>query len=635
MREITWVDRFRYRFDAVMSRGSTALILWLFILSLALIALVTCFVGLTNSAPAAEDGAALDFGDVFWMSLLRTLDSGTMGGDHGNPLFLGAMLFITLAGIFVVSTLIGILTTGIDQRLEELRKGRSFVVEKGHSLILGWSPQIFTVISELVVANANKKDGCIVILAEKDKVEMEDEIRSKVGDTGVTRIVCRTGSTIDLGDLEIVNPDHARSIIVLCPDGENPDMHVIKTLLALVNNTKRKSEPYHIVAELREPANMEAARMVGKDEVEIVLAGDLIARLAVQTCRQSGLSVVYNELLDFDGDEIYFQEEPKLAGRTFGDTLSAFEESCVIGLRKKDGSILLNPAMVTKIESGDRIIAIARDDDAIQLSPRSSPPPDESAIQSVPPQPPSPERTLILGWNERIPLIIRELDSYVTAGSEVTVVADVIGAQRELGVHCQGLVNQKLNFVFGDTTNRSALFSLDVHGYHHILVASYTERFGIQEADARTLITLLHLRSIAEHHGHHYSVVSEMLDVRNRELAKVTQADDFIVSHKFVSLLLSQISQNKELSLVFADLFRSEGSEIYLKPADNFVKLDTPVNFYTIVEAARRRSEVAIGYRLRAEANDASKAYGVRVNPKKSDTITLGAHDKVIVLAEN
>src|SRR5436190_16525664 len=98
-----------------------------------------------------------------------------------------------------------------------------------------------------------------------------------------------------------------------------------------------------------------------------------------------------------------------------------------------------------------------------------------------------------------------------------------------------------------------------------------------------------------------------MLDVRNRALAEVTQADDFIVSDKLVSLMLSQISENKELNALFADLFRDEGSEIYLKPAKNYVNPGQAVNFYTVVEAARRRNEVAIGYRVVEHAKDAKK----------------------------
>lgn len=617
-----------------MSRGSAALIAWLFIVSAFLVFAVSFFIIITESGPVDDSGGQPELSDVLWMSMLRTLDPGTMGGDHGSVLFLGAMLFITLAGIFVVSILIGILTTGIDQHLMELRKGRSFVVERDHTLILGWSEHIFTVISELVIANANKKYGCIVILAEKDKVEMEDEIRTKLGKTGVTRIVCRTGSPIDLSDLEIVNPDGARSIVILSPASENPDLQVIKTLLAIVNNPRRKAGAYHIVAEMRDAENMETARMVGRDEVELILAGDLIARVAVQTCRQSGLSVVYQELMDFDGDEIYFQDEPKLVGKTFGESLLAYEDSSVIGLQKAEGEILLNPPMITLIRSGDKIIAITKDDDTLVVG-KTVPSVDNAAFGNGKAEKPAPERTLILGWNQRVPLIIRELDNYVAPGSEVVVVADAIGAQRELGLQTSSLKNQKFIFHFGDSTHRAVLDALQIHSFHHVLVVSYSERFTAQEADSRTLITLLHLRQIAEMHGHEYAVVSEMLDVRNRQLAEVTQADDFIVSHKLVSLLLSQVSENKELSTVFAELFRSEGSEIYLKPAEHYVVPDREVSFATIVESAKRRNEVAIGYRIREHANKEEQAFGVRVNPKKSDRITLGQHDKIIVLAES
>jgi hypothetical protein len=78
--------------------------------------------------------------------------------------------------------------------------------------------------------------------------------------------------------------------------------------------------------------------------------GDLIARVA-QTSRQSGLSVVYTELMDFGGDEIYFKHEPALSGKTFGEALLAYEDSSVMGIRKSDGTVLLSPAMDTRATS--------------------------------------------------------------------------------------------------------------------------------------------------------------------------------------------------------------------------------------------------------------------------------------------
>ena len=125
-----------------------------------------------------------------------------------------------------------------------------------------------------------------------------------------------------------------------------------------------------------------------------------------------------------------------------------------------------------------------------------------------------------------------------------------------------------------------------------------------------------------------------MLDDRNREIAEVTKADDFIVSDKLVSLTLSQLSENRLLKKVFDLLFSSEGSEICLRAAEHYVRPGESVDFYTLLEAARRRGETAIGYRIAEHTHDASRAYGVRLNPPKGERITFSAADRIIVLSE-
>ncbi|MBI5302065.1 MAG: NAD-binding protein [Chloroflexi bacterium] len=640
MKQPTFTDRLRYAFDNTLSRGPIALIAWLAVVSVVFILVMATVITVTGVAnPPTEDAESgvvsldpvPDFFEIAWRSLMRTMDAGTMGGDTGTPGYLMGMFVVTLGGVFIISILIGVLTSGIEAKLEELRKGRSFVIEQDHTLILGWTPQIFTIISELVAANTNLKKSCVVILADKDKIEMEDELRARVPRTGRTRVVCRTGSPLDPTDIEIANPHAARSIIVLAPDVDEPDTHVIKTILAITNNPQRKPGKYHIVAEIRDQKNIEVAKMVGRDEAQVVLVGDLISRITVQTCRQSGLSVIYTELLNFGGDEIYFKEEPALVGKAFGSALLAYEDSTVIGVQAKDGTVRLNPPMDTRVLAGDKIIAISADDDTIRLSGQTSLGIDETAMQSKHSAAPAPERTLILGWNHRGHSIIRELDHYVAAGSQTKVVAHVADVTKELEQN----KNQTVTFLPSETTDRQTLDALDVASYDHIIVLSYSDLMDEQQADAQTLITLLHLRDMSERAGKDLAIVSEMLDVRNRELAEVTRADDFIVSDQLVSLMLSQVSENKHLNAVFADLFDPEGSEIYLKPATDYVKPGMPTNFYTIVEAARRRGEVAMGYRLKRDAHDAAKSYGVVVNPAKSKKIEFSAADKIIVIAES
>src|SRR5690348_7709102 len=145
MRHVTVGQRLRYWFDNTMARGPLALIGGLAILSAVLIVLSAGIVLLVG-APPDEGGQPRTFLELLWMALLRTLDPGTMGGDVGDWPFLATMLGVTLGGIFIVSTLIGILTSGLASRLDELRKGRSLVLETNHTLILGWSDQIIIIL---------------------------------------------------------------------------------------------------------------------------------------------------------------------------------------------------------------------------------------------------------------------------------------------------------------------------------------------------------------------------------------------------------------------------------------------------------------------------------------------------------
>lgn len=624
-------QKLSYLFDNLMAAGTPAMIGMLALLSLVVVFVAAAIISLLGINQPGEEGA-LSFGEAAWLSLMRTLDAGTMGGDAGFGFRL-VMLLVTLGGIFVVSSLIGVLSAGVESKLEELRKGRSIVLENNHTVILGWSPQVFTIISELVEANSNQKRAAIAILAENDKVEMEDEIRARISNLKTTRVICRSGNPMDPTDLELASPHTARSIIVIPPDSEDPDTFVIKTVLAITNNPNRRSEPYHIVTQLREEKNQSVVKMIGvRDDVHAVMMGDLIARVTAQTSRLSGLSVVYTELMNFGGDEIYFKQEPGLSGRTFGETLLAFEDSAVLGLQRADGAVQLNPSMDARIEPGDKIIAVSADDDTIKLSGLNTFPIQAAALRTNGhPPAPQPEKALLLGWNLRAGIILKELDAYVAKGSLVTVVADE--AMEEEVKSCAKLQNQKVTFKAGDTTDRALLDSLGIEDYDHVIVLADTT-LPVQDSDARTLVTLLHLRDIASRDETPFSIVSEMLDLRNRELAEVTQVDDFIVSDHLISLMTAQLSENSDLMGVFTDLFDPEGSEVYLKPISQYVAVGEPVNFYTVVEAARRRGETAFGYRIDAEHADAQKSYGVYTNPKKSTVITFHEEDKIIVLAE-
>jgi len=629
-------ERFRYWFDNRFSGGPKVIIGWLGLGTLVLVVVMTIISLLPGVHP---EGLSLK--EVFWNILFQSLTPNPFDTTVRWQ-FLVVMLLVTLGSLLMVSILIGTLTSGIGAKVDELRKGRSRVLENNHILILGWSAQIFTILSELMIALEHHKNDRIVILADQDKVGMEEQIAARVETIGSTRIICRNGNPIDLANLEIANPHTARSIIILPPESGDTDSVVIKTILALTNNPNRRQGAYHIVTQIREPRNMDVVRLVGgNDFVQAILIDDLIARVVAQTSRQSGLSVVYTELLNFGGDEIYFKDEPALYGKSFGETLFAYEESAVMGLRFADGGIALNPPMDTILKTGDQVFAISADDDTVIPSGMTNVPIDQGVIRRDSHRyKANPEQSLILGWNRSGTKIIQELDAYAAKGSRLTILADphvsdqVSLIEEDIKTCSRTLKNQKIVFKHGDTTDRFLLDRLKLMEHDHVIVLSYAG-LDIQEADARTLVTLLHLRDIADQNDTPFSIVSQMLDLHNRELAEVTHVDDFIVSDHLVSLMMAQLSENGDLYDVFTDIFDPEGSEIYLKDIADYVETGKAINFYTLVESARLRGEIAIGYRLHSHANDPIKSNGVHTNPKKSVLITFGPEDKIIVVAEN
>ncbi len=625
-------EKFRYFFDGLMSRGTLSLIGFLAIISLALIIIFTIVFWLINLIP----GQSLI--EIFWINLFKTLQTGTLSGAEPGQLNFFLSFLVSIASIFIISLLIGLLTAGIQQKIWALRQGRSKVIEFDHTIILGWSEIIFTVIRALNEAAANQQLRKIVIMAQKDKTEMEEAIKEKIRPSRNLKIICRKGSPIDLNDLKIVNLSTSRSIIII----EDSDSKVLKTVIAINSsrdNTRIK--PFKIIATLNESRNLDSGKIAGEGQASFVLNKSFIARLIANTCYQPGLSLVYNDLLTFKGDEIYISEVEWISGWTFKEVTFMFEDSAVIGI-SSGNSVKLNPPPETVIGSKDRIVAISADDNTIIRSSVRDYKISEEAINTSGKKYNTLEKILILGWNEKAPIIIEEIRNFKSPGTTVAVVCNrgLLVDSKEAGMNYLKLSeyfryhkDSGVRFIDADTNDHEALRNLVTKGCRHIIVLAYPG-IDIQEADSITLMTLIHLRDIAEKNNLNFSITTEMLDVNNRDLAKVAKVDDFIVSEKLISLLLAQISENELLNPVFEDLLSKSGSEIYLKNIEDYIKLSGPVNFYTVLEAASRRNDLAIGYKIISEENNSSKNFGICLNPDKSAAINFSAGDSLIVLSE-
>ena len=626
MPEATVAQKLRYRLDNLFARGSVVMILLLVVATLTLVFLISLVV------LAFHLSGTQSFAEIMWQSALRMLDPGTIAEDETWPYRI-TMLVVTIGGILLVGATIAVLTNGLDVWMRKLRRGRSIVVESGHTIILGWSPYIIEIIEQLILARVNAHNPCITILANKDKAEMEDFLREHVSDIQKARIVCRSGSPIDAVDLRIVSLDTAKSVIVLRNNAVNADVELVKILLSLFKDAKQYHARYHIVAEVSDASNIALMEMVHEHQVELVKVGEFISRLVAQTSRQPGLSVVYSELLDFAENDLYFVAQPDRRTRTFGETVLLFENGVVIGVRNRAGKHRLNLPADHVIDPDDELVLMAHDSRILRRETRALEI-DSDAIVIGPKATRLAEHILFIGWNWRSAAVIKELDVFTVPGSTLTILAlDPQGAmQRELA----GLVlkNITVDAHVCDTTNRDALHR-HLRAYDHVIIMAYADIFDIQHADAHTIVTLLHMRYFVQHSSHRFNIVSEIMDSRNRELIESSDVDDFVVSDNMVSLLLAQISENRGINAVYTELLTVVDNEIYLKPITDYIDIAHPVSFHTLVTAGLRRNEVAVGYRIANASPGLGEGQSVVINPRdKFALVQFTLHDKLIVISE-
>ncbi|MDG9688761.1 NAD-binding lipoprotein [Streptomyces sp. DH17] len=623
-------DRARYWFDSTLARGAAALVGWMALLCLAVVVPTSAVLVWTDpdAPPSLTDRLA-----EVWRLTGETL---RLGGATGTPLRALMSVLLALVTLLYVSTLVGLITTALTERLTALRRGRSTVLEQGHAVVLGWSEQVFTVVSELVTANANRRGAAVVVLADRDKTVMEEALSTKVGSFGRTRLICRSGPTTDPAVLPLSSPATAGVVLVLPPDEPDADAEVVKTLLALRAALAGAEPRPPVVAAVRDDQYRLAACLAAGPGGVVLESDTVTARLIVQAARRPGISLVHQELLDFAGDEFYLISEPALTGRPFGDVLLSYSTSSVVGLMR-GGTPLLNPPPETPIAPDDLLVVITGDDDTACLDDCAEL--AEKAVMASRPSTPAPaERVLLLGWNRRAPLMIDQLRRRARPGSTVDVVAErgeatirqVSEADADSG---NGL---SLALHHGDITRPETLRRLDVHSYDSVIVLGRDPVPGQppDDPDNRTLVTLLLLRRLEEATGRELPLVTELIDDRNRALAPISPGADVIISGKLIGLLMSQISQNRHLAAVFEELFSAEGTGVRLRPATDYVLPGSETFFATVVASARRRGECAIGYRSHDDSST-SPGYGVRINPPKRERRRWTAEDEVIVIGKD
>ncbi|KAJ6379300.1 hypothetical protein OIU76_016010 [Salix suchowensis] len=479
-------------------------------------------------------------------------------GNHANSEGIGPRLVsvsISFGGMLIFAMMLGLVSDAISEKFDSLRKGRSKVVEQNHTLILGWSDKLGSLLNQLAIANESLGGGIVVVMAERDKEEMEMDIAKMEFDFKGTFVICRSGSSLILADLKKVSVSKARAIIVLAEDGnaDQSDARALRTVLSLVG--VKEGLKGHIVVELSDLDNEVLLKLVGGDLVETVVAHDVIGRLMIQCARQPGLAQIWEDILGFENCEFYIKRWPQLHGMQFEDILISFPDAipCGIKVASRGGKIILNPEDSYVLQEGDEVLVIAEDDDT--YAPAALPTCgwgnyrltcDVSTIDplrmvkeasfmhiaqparmpqkillcgwrrdiddmivvwrgSLPKDfivPKPAERILFCGWRRDMEDMIMVLDAFLAQGSELWMFNDVQEKEREKklidgGLDLSRLENIQLVNRVGNTVIRRHLESLPLQSFDSILIlADESVEDSAMQADSRSLATLLLIRDI-------------------------------------------------------------------------------------------------------------------------------------------
>ena len=131
MKDYTFSEKFKYWLDKEMSKGTTSIIKLLSLVVLSVVIMISVIIVVFKF----REG----FFATFWDSLATIINAWMPSSEDGE---LGYLILNTLAaivGLLLTSILIGVVSSGIEERLENLRNGSSTVIEKEHTVILGYN----------------------------------------------------------------------------------------------------------------------------------------------------------------------------------------------------------------------------------------------------------------------------------------------------------------------------------------------------------------------------------------------------------------------------------------------------------------------------------------------------------------
>ena len=422
----------------------------------------------------------------------------------------------------------------------------------------------------------------------------------------------------DPSSLEKCSLESCKTVIV-SPTDDTKTTKIVLAVSALLEENEISGVRVNAIIsrnEYRFPASLAKTH-----NISTLQTSEILAKMIAHSCTETGLSETFRELFNFEGSEFYLIDLPEAAGVSFENLMLRLNHAVPVGIFS-DGVMTLNPPLDRLIREGDRILVFSEEDDSAKFEEEFADDLFESEIRLTAELPEEPTETVVIGGNDMLRSILRELPDNVTrvylAGVELK---EKEQAALEKIAERRGL---SLDYCEGDLQEEEFLTELAKTAEHVVILNGHGE--DQEKADMETIFRLLHLRDIRERLGLNYNITVEMQKEHNQYLVSRGDHTDFLVTSSMSSLFLAQLAENPELFDVFREILSNEGNELYLKPAEAVGVCGT----FSIRELRRRALQ--LGYILLGLV-DAGKHS--RYNLPLEEKVTLSEEDELIVLGES
>ena len=456
-------------------------------------------------------------------------------------------------------------------------------------------------------------------------------------------MITTSGNPSNINELRRINITSAKSVILLAKCSENAsfeekiasDIQAIKSIIA-IKSCQNDENSIPIISEIFTPQKRKIIEFFNDKNIIALDSWNIMGKLMTQTSLTSGLQLVYNEILSFDGCEIYFYNA-NWSDMNFFELAYHFEDGIPLGVYRENGELILRPTEDLTLQPSDEIIILAEDDSSIKYNPKplyqsvSFPKSNLKLEQKI-------ISTLILGWHDVAEILISEASDYLLPGSHFDIVYHKPSVNLKTKVESLQKSSPELSLSLLDNNPMDAeqLTALEPEKYDHLIILSQdTEDHDADKVDSDTLIILLLLRSMMKE-NFSPKILTQVLNSENQELIHQTDVDDFIISNRLITSILAQLSEEPRIKLLYDDLFSEDGSEIYVKPAHlYFEQFPIELKFMDAMYAANQREEICLGIRKNDKMKNPNSNFGVRLNLPKDESIVLTKDDYLVVLSED